>query len=103
MHGCVSSVFQPEQLKGDFASFSYILAKNQLASSGPVPVKPVLIPALSNVLDSSLAVDRTLCPVRVLRYYLDRTKNLELESFSCSYHSRQASPRILLRLLYPCV
>ena len=52
------------------------LAKNQLASDGPTAIKPVVIPALKPHLDSTLTQDRSLCPVRVLNYYLDRTKDL---------------------------
>ena len=52
------------------------LAKNQLASDGPNAIKPVVIPALKPHLDSSLTQDRSLCPVRALKYYLDRTKDL---------------------------
>ena len=37
---------------------------------------PVIIPALAPTLDKSLKEDRTLCPVRALRYYLDKTKDL---------------------------
>ena len=37
---------------------------------------PVNIPALSPTLDRSLKSDRGLCPVRALRYYLDRTSDL---------------------------
>ena len=37
---------------------------------------PVVIPALAPSLDRSLKEDRSLCPVRALRYYLDRTKDL---------------------------
>ena len=37
---------------------------------------PVVIPALAPMLDKSLQEDKTLCPVRALRYYLDRTKDL---------------------------
>ena len=37
---------------------------------------PVIIPALAPTLDKSLKEDRTLCPVRTLRYYLDKTKDL---------------------------
>ena len=37
---------------------------------------PVVIPALAPILDKSLSEDRSLCPVRALRYYLDRTKDL---------------------------
>ena len=52
------------------------LAKNQLASDGPTVIRPVVIPALKPHLDSSLIQDRSLCPVRALKYYLDRTKDL---------------------------
>ena len=37
---------------------------------------PVVIPALAPTLDKSLNEDRSLCPVRVLRYYLDKTQDL---------------------------
>ena len=37
---------------------------------------PVVIPALAPTLDRSLKSDRSLCPVRALRYYLDRTSDL---------------------------
>ena len=53
------------------------LAKNQLASDGPAAIKPVVIPALKPQLDRSLTQDRSLCPVRALKYYLDRTKDLK--------------------------
>ena len=52
------------------------LAKNQLAKEGPDSVPPVVIPALAPTLDKSLRSDRSLCPVRALRYYLDRTADL---------------------------
>ena len=52
------------------------LAKNQLASDGPAAIKPVVIPALKPQLDKSLTQDRSLCPVRALKFYLDRTKDL---------------------------
>ena len=52
------------------------LAKNQLASDGPDLLKPVVIPALKPFLSSDLTEDMTLCPVRALRYYLDRTDDL---------------------------
>ena len=39
-------------------------------------VAPVVIPALSPSLDKSLKGDRSLCPVRALRYYSDRTSDL---------------------------
>ena len=37
---------------------------------------PVVIPALAPTFDKSLSEDKSLCPVRALRYYLDRTKDL---------------------------
>ena len=52
------------------------LSKNQLAKEGPDSVAPVVIPALAPTLDRSLKSDRSLCPVRALRYYLDRTSDL---------------------------
>ena len=52
------------------------LSKNQLAKEGPDRVAPVVIPALAPSLDRSLKGDRSLCPVRSLRYYLDRTADL---------------------------
>ena len=52
------------------------LSKNQLAKEGPQSVAPVVIPALAPNLDKSLKFDRSLCPIRALRYYLDRTSDL---------------------------
>ena len=52
------------------------LAKNHLAKEGPECVAPVVIPALAPTLDMSLKEDRSLCPVRALRYYLDKTQDL---------------------------
>ena len=52
------------------------LFKNQLAKEGPDSVAPVVIPALAPTLDRSLKSDRSLCPVRALRYYLDRTSDI---------------------------
>ena len=52
------------------------LAKNHLVKEGPDCVAPVVIPALAPTLDKSLKEDRSLCSVRVLRYYLDKTQDL---------------------------
>ena len=49
------------------------LSKNQLAKEGPDSVAPGVITALAPTLDRSL---KSLCPVRALRYYLDRTSDL---------------------------
>ena len=42
----------------------------------PDSVAPMVIPALAPTLDRSLKSDRSLCPVRALHYYLDRTSDL---------------------------
>ena len=52
------------------------ISKNQLAREVPASVGPVVVPALAPSLDRDLKEDRSLCPVRALRYYLDRTKDL---------------------------
>ena len=52
------------------------LFKNQLAKEGPYSVAPVVIPALAPTLDRSLKSDGSLCPVRTMHYYLDRTSDL---------------------------
>ena len=52
------------------------LSKNQLAKEGPDSVSPVVIPALAPTLNRSLKSDRSLCAVRALRYYFDRTSDI---------------------------
>ena len=37
-------------------------------------LQPIVIPALGPTLSGDLKEDKLLCPVRALRYYLDRTK-----------------------------
>ena len=49
------------------------LSKYQLAKEGPDSVAPGVITAVASTLDRSLKSDRSLCPVRALRYYLDQT------------------------------
>ena len=60
-------------VQGVPVSITQLSFKNQLAKEGPDSVAPVVIPALAPTLDKSLKSDRSLCPVRALRYYLDRT------------------------------
>ena len=50
---------------------SDFIAKNQPAREGSQSVSPVTIPALTTIVDRQFKEDRTLCPVRALRYYLD--------------------------------
>ena len=58
-----------------FPSTDFI-AKNQLAREGSQSVSPVTIPALTTIVDRQFKEDRTLYPVRALRFYLARTKDL---------------------------
>ena len=66
---------------------SDFIAKNQLARDGSQSVSPVTIPALTTIMDRQLKKDRTLCPVRALRYYLDQTKSLLFISFKKGHTS----------------
>ena len=52
------------------------LSKNQLTKEGPDSVAPVVIPALAPTQDKSHKSDRSLCLVRALCNYLDRTSDL---------------------------
>ena len=70
----VSNLGQWEKVA--FFPSSDFIAKNQLAREGSQSVSPVTIPALTTIVDRQFKEDRTLCPVRALRYYLDRTKDL---------------------------
>ena len=67
---------QSDWSKVSFYPSPSFLSKNQLAKEGPDSVAPVVTPALAPSLDRSLKGDRSLCPVRALRYYLDRTADL---------------------------
>ena len=92
---------QSDWSKVSFSSSPCFLSKNQLAREGPGSVTPVVIPAPAPTLDSSLKEDRSLCPVRALRYYLDKTKELrdKKELFFLS-PLRRISTRIFLLPLF---
>ena len=68
--------YQDNGTKVSLTPSARFLSKNQLAKEGPESVAPVIIPSLAATLDRSLTDDKTLCPVRALRYYLDRTTNI---------------------------
>ena len=70
----VSNLGQWEKVA--LVSSSVFIAKNQLAREDSQSVSLVTIPALTTIVDRQFKEDRTLCPVRALRYYLDRTKDL---------------------------
>ena len=62
--------------QSDWSKVSLYPSPSFLSKEGPDCVAPVMIPALAPTLDRSLKSDRSLCPVRALRYYLDRTSDL---------------------------
>ena len=49
------------------------IAKTQIVSSGKYAMQPLVIPSLANYVGPDLPEDKTLCPVRALRYYIQRT------------------------------
>ena len=53
-----------------------VMQVNHLASKAPLVFQHVVIPALEPSLDHALVQDRFLCPVRALRGYFDKTKDL---------------------------
>ena len=53
---------------------SDFIAKKQLAREGSQSVSPVTTLAVTTIVDRQLKEDRTLCPIRAMRYYLDQTK-----------------------------
>ena len=55
-------------------------------------LSPVTIPALTTIVDRQFREDRTLCSVRTLRYYLDRTKDLR-GSRSLLFISKKGQPQ----------
>ena len=67
---------QPDWSKVSLYPSPSFLSKNQVAKEGPDSVAPGVITALVPTLDRSLESDRSLCPVRALRYYVDRTSDL---------------------------
>ena len=71
-----SIFFNSDDSKVTVSPSPAFIAKNQLASEGPSVIKPVVIPALTTILTSDLTEDISLCPVRALKIYLDRTKEL---------------------------
>ena len=56
-------------------------SNNQLPKKSPDSVAPLVILSLAPTLDKSLKGDRSLCPVRSLRDYLDRTSDPRQNKF----------------------
>jgi integrase len=50
------------------------VAKTELGNKGADVLKPITFPALTKLLDASMQEDRSLCPVRAIKQYLQLTK-----------------------------
>ena len=77
------------------------IAKNQTATSGPVEI---FLPSLAS--HSSVEEDKVWCPVRSLRWYLDRTKSLCSSSdlfVTTTAPHRAASKDTVSRWLVDCI
>ena len=66
---------------------SDFISKNQLAREVSQTVSAVTIPALTTIVDRQFKEDRTLCPVRALRYYLDRSKDQIMQKCHWKAHN----------------
>ena len=78
-----------------------LFAKNQTASSGSVEI---FLPSLAS--HSSVEEDKVWCPVRSLRWYLDRTKSLRSSSdlfVTTTAPHRAASKDTVSRWLMDCI
>ena len=53
-----------------------VMQVNHFGFLGSFDFQPVVIPALKPSLDYALVPDKFLCPVRALRGYLDKSKDL---------------------------
>ena len=69
-----SKIFHSEGWKSVTFRIDHFLCKNQSYDLSGDFFNSFTIPSLAQTIDSSCKEDRTLCPVRALRYYLDRTK-----------------------------
>ena len=69
-----SKIFHSEAWKSVTFRIDHFLCKNQSHTESGDFFNSFSIPSLSQSLDKSFKEDRTLCPVRALRYYLDRTE-----------------------------
>jgi hypothetical protein len=63
--------FNKERGEVQLPSVPGFLAKNQVPNTSR---RPVIIPSLSATVDKTFP-DRTFCPVRALKFYIDRTRS----------------------------
>jgi hypothetical protein len=75
------------------------LAKNQLPNTSR---RLVIVPSLSATVDKAMP-DRSLCPVRALKFYVDRMRPplSAVGGSTCSYHMQKGTLRRLLLPLFP--
>ena len=65
--------FGPNKMNATLSFLPGFIAKTQKVDRPETALNPVIIPSLSSLVGRDLP-DRTLCPVRALCFYLDRTK-----------------------------
>ena len=76
-----------------FPSLDFIAKNHALAREDSQSMSPVTIPALTVIVDRQFKEDRTLCPVRALRYYLDQTKDPRGLDLYFLFPSRKDTPQ----------
>ena len=77
IHACVANKISHLGQWENVALFpsSDFISKNRLAKTGSQSVSPVIITALTTIVDRQFKEDRTLILIQALRYYLDQTKD----------------------------
>ena len=78
-HHTLKTAFLLALASGKRRSKIHAWVANKVSNLGQwekVALFPSIIPALTTIVGRQFKEDRTQCPVRVLRYYLDRTKDL---------------------------
>ena len=65
-----------DSLFGPVTLILQVMQVNLLASEGPLPISTCSHSCFEPFLDPALVQDKSLCPVRALRCYLDKTKDL---------------------------
>jgi hypothetical protein len=72
------------------------IAKTELVNKKVNVMKPVCLKALGTILDSTLQEDLTLCPVRALRIYLQRTDVLRADQIKLFISFKEDITKTLL-------
>ena len=81
LHALQQDTVQRRETTGDMLLYPNLefVPKTQLGNQGSAVLQPIVVKALSRILSPRMEEDRVLCPVRALRFYLDRTKDMRGE------------------------